>query len=317
MPCLGAVARAHTPRPSVTGRSPWRSAPRGLDTRSRPSRRGDPQAVRHGVRELQGPSGSHGGMDLLRPFRPARAPAEVAASIEPFIGAMGVKLNRLGKLGLNSPTRAFVQRHVVAALLERLEGRLDGGRALELGCGRGVGGEIILDRFGAAELELLDIDPDMVERARDRLAGRARTRVVVGARSTRCRRGPMPWPRSIACSGRAGASSSRRWRARFFAGPFASRSRAGLPRTPVLSRARPTWPSLKRAPFTSTPGSRPGDSSCRRRRSQRASSGISSVWQSDVDRLADDQGSCALQTFANPRPGERSCRWRSGRLART
>jgi SAM-dependent methyltransferase len=119
-------------------------------------------------------------MDLLRPFRPARAPAEVAASIEPFIGAMGVKLNRLGKLGLNSPTRAFVQRHVVAALLERLEGRLDGGRALELGCGRGVGGEIILDRFGAAELELLDIDPDMVERARDRLAGRARTRVVVG-----------------------------------------------------------------------------------------------------------------------------------------
>jgi ubiquinone/menaquinone biosynthesis C-methylase UbiE len=91
-----------------------------------------------------------------------------------------MKLNRLGKLGLNSPTRAFVQHRVVAPLLERLGGRLDGGRALELGCGRGVGGEIIQDRFLAAELELLDIDPDMVERARHRLAGRPRTRVVVG-----------------------------------------------------------------------------------------------------------------------------------------
>lgn len=91
-----------------------------------------------------------------------------------------MKLNRLGKLGLNSPTRAFVQRRVVAPLLERLGGRLDGGRALELGCGRGVGGEIILDRFGAAELELLDIDPDMVERARDRLSGRPQARVAVG-----------------------------------------------------------------------------------------------------------------------------------------
>jgi trans-aconitate methyltransferase len=37
---------------------------------------------------------------------------------------------------------------------------------LELGCGRGVGGEIILDRLGGAQLELIDIDPDLVERAR-------------------------------------------------------------------------------------------------------------------------------------------------------
>jgi ubiquinone/menaquinone biosynthesis C-methylase UbiE len=91
-----------------------------------------------------------------------------------------MKLNRLGKLGLNSPTRAFVQRHAVAPLLERLAGRVVGGRVLELGCGRGVGGEIILDRFGARHLELIDIDPDMVERARRRLAGRAEAKVRVG-----------------------------------------------------------------------------------------------------------------------------------------
>ena len=91
-----------------------------------------------------------------------------------------MKLNRLGKLGLNSPTRAFVQRHVVAPLLERLGGRVEAGRALELGCGRGVGGEIILDRFGPAHLELIDIDPEMVEGARRRLAGRAGAVVRVG-----------------------------------------------------------------------------------------------------------------------------------------
>jgi hypothetical protein len=51
-----------------------------------------------------------------------------------------MRLTHLGKLGLNSPTRAFAQRRVVAPLLERLGGRVEGGRALELGCGRGVGG---------------------------------------------------------------------------------------------------------------------------------------------------------------------------------
>ena len=91
-----------------------------------------------------------------------------------------MKLSRLGKLGLNSPTRALAERRVVAPLLERLGGRVEGGKALELGCGRGVGGEIILDRFGAAQLELIDIDPDMVEHARRRLAGRSETRVSVG-----------------------------------------------------------------------------------------------------------------------------------------
>jgi SAM-dependent methyltransferase len=91
-----------------------------------------------------------------------------------------MRLTRLGKLGLNSPTRAFAQRRVVAPLLERLGGRVDGGRALELGCGRGVGGELILERFGAAQLELVDIDPDMVGRARRRLAGRAGMCVSVG-----------------------------------------------------------------------------------------------------------------------------------------
>lgn len=91
-----------------------------------------------------------------------------------------MKLNRLGRVGLNSPTRAYVQRRVVAPLLERLGGRVEGGSALELGCGRGVGGEIILDRFRASHVELIDIDPAMVERARDRLAEQVQAVVRVG-----------------------------------------------------------------------------------------------------------------------------------------
>jgi SAM-dependent methyltransferase len=48
-----------------------------------------------------------------------------------------MKLNSVGKLGLNSPTRAFVQLHVIAAEFERLGGRIEGGTVLELGCGGG------------------------------------------------------------------------------------------------------------------------------------------------------------------------------------
>jgi trans-aconitate methyltransferase len=41
---------------------------------------------------------------------------------------------------------------------------------LEIGCGRGVGTEIILERFGARRVFAFDFDPTMVKRARRRLA---------------------------------------------------------------------------------------------------------------------------------------------------
>lgn len=79
-------------------------------------------------------------------------------------------LNRVEKRLMNNPVRAAVQRWVEAPLLERLGGTLAGGRALEVGCGRGVGTELVLERFGAAQVDAFDLDPDMVERARRRLA---------------------------------------------------------------------------------------------------------------------------------------------------
>lgn len=55
------------------------------------------------------------------------------------------------------------------------------GKALEIGCGRGVGTELILDMFGAEKVDAFDLDPRMVELARSRLAPRGeRVRLWVG-----------------------------------------------------------------------------------------------------------------------------------------
>ncbi len=81
-----------------------------------------------------------------------------------------MKLNRIEKALMNNPIRALVQRRHEAALMQRLGGRLDGMRVLEIGCGCGVGTEIIFERFGAREVHAFDVDPDMVEKARKRLS---------------------------------------------------------------------------------------------------------------------------------------------------
>lgn len=92
-----------------------------------------------------------------------------------------MELNAVEKVLMNNPVRAFSQRRYESSLLELLGGRVGGGRVLEIGCGRGVGTEIILGRFGAAMVDAFDIDPDMVDRARRRLARHGeRVRVWVG-----------------------------------------------------------------------------------------------------------------------------------------
>lgn len=70
---------------------------------------------------------------------------------------------------MNNAARWWGQ-HYAASWLERLGGKVECGRALEVGCGRGVGVQIILKRFGAASVEAMDLDPKMVECARRRLA---------------------------------------------------------------------------------------------------------------------------------------------------
>ena len=87
-----------------------------------------------------------------------------------------MRLNWLGRATMNNALR-FLGQQYDASWLERLGGRVDGGRVLEVGCGRGVGVQIILERFGAASVEAMDLDPKMVECARRRLAAYDSTRV--------------------------------------------------------------------------------------------------------------------------------------------
>ncbi len=79
-------------------------------------------------------------------------------------------LNTVEKALMNNPVRAAIQRTYEASVLERFGGRVDGGHVLEVGCGRGVGTELILGRFGAGDVTAIDLDDDMVRRARLRLA---------------------------------------------------------------------------------------------------------------------------------------------------
>ena len=80
---------------------------------------------------------------------------------------------------MNNPVRALVQRRHEAVLMERLGGRVEGECVLEIGCGRGVGTEIIFQHFGAREVHAFDIDPDMIVRARSRLAGYPANRLTL------------------------------------------------------------------------------------------------------------------------------------------
>jgi len=79
-------------------------------------------------------------------------------------------LNRVEKALMNNPIRAAIQRRFEVPRLLAMGGPMRGGTALEIGCGRGVGTELILDHCGADHVHAFDLDPQMVELARRRLA---------------------------------------------------------------------------------------------------------------------------------------------------
>jgi len=90
-------------------------------------------------------------------------------------------LNRFETALMNNPLRAAIQRGFEAKKLLRLGGPVPDGRALEVGCGRGIGTQLILERFRAGTVDAFDLDPAMVALAQKRLAPYAgRTRLWVG-----------------------------------------------------------------------------------------------------------------------------------------
>ena len=80
-----------------------------------------------------------------------------------------MRLNWVGRASMNSPFRRLAQDYI-ASLFERIGGRVEGGRVLEVGCGGGYGIELILKRFKAAQVEGIDLDFRMIETARRRLS---------------------------------------------------------------------------------------------------------------------------------------------------
>jgi trans-aconitate methyltransferase len=78
-----------------------------------------------------------------------------------------MKLNSVERALMNNPVRAAHQHHREAAWFRRLAGgALSGRHVLEVGCGRGVGSEVILDRLGAERVTAFDLDDSMVGKTR-------------------------------------------------------------------------------------------------------------------------------------------------------
>ncbi|WP_211374291.1 class I SAM-dependent methyltransferase [Cellulomonas fimi] len=90
-------------------------------------------------------------------------------------------MNALESAAVNNPARRALQRFYEVRWLTRLGGRLDGGRAVEIGCGSGYGTQLVVERMGASSVDAVDPDPRMVVRARRRLRRHANVvRVVHG-----------------------------------------------------------------------------------------------------------------------------------------
>ena len=96
-----------------------------------------------------------------------------------------MKLNWFEKMLVNSPYRSIYQRKEAHLMLE-MGGIPEGGKVLEIGCGRGLGVEIIFDTFRPSYIEAFDFDPGQVRLARQRLSSKYRDRIkLYNASATR------------------------------------------------------------------------------------------------------------------------------------
>ncbi|MEU0939207.1 MULTISPECIES: class I SAM-dependent methyltransferase [unclassified Embleya] len=90
-----------------------------------------------------------------------------------------MRMNTVEKIVVASPLRRAPQVWYETPLLLRLGGRLDpGAHALEIGCGTGRGIDLILNRFGAARVDGIDLDSASLARARRRWHGNSRVALV-------------------------------------------------------------------------------------------------------------------------------------------
>ena len=80
-----------------------------------------------------------------------------------------MKLNLFEKLITNNPVRASIQRRIEGPMLKKMGSQSAYPLSLEIGCGAGVGAEVIAEQFGAQKVIAADIDPEQIELARKNL----------------------------------------------------------------------------------------------------------------------------------------------------
>ena len=80
-----------------------------------------------------------------------------------------MKLNLFEKLITNNPVRASIQRLIEGPMLKKMGSQGAYPLSLEIGCGAGVGAEVIAEQFGARKVIATDIDPKQIERAKKNL----------------------------------------------------------------------------------------------------------------------------------------------------
>ena len=89
-----------------------------------------------------------------------------------------MKLNRMERWVVNNPLRAMEQR-LQMGWLKGLATIPSGSRILEVGCGRGAGAHLIAKELQPAQLHALDLDLQMVRKARRYLSATAQAEKIL------------------------------------------------------------------------------------------------------------------------------------------
>jgi ubiquinone/menaquinone biosynthesis C-methylase UbiE len=88
-----------------------------------------------------------------------------------------MKLNWFEKLMVNSSIRPIFLRKDARFMLQLGGNLIEGGRVLEIGCGRGFGVDIIFSMFNPSYVEAFDFDPHQVHLAKKRLSNKYQNKI--------------------------------------------------------------------------------------------------------------------------------------------
>lgn len=77
-------------------------------------------------------------------------------------------MNKIEFWLMNNPVRAFIQKFE-ARKLRQMSDLKEGKIILEIGCGQGVGTQLIKKYFKPQRIQAIDLDPKMIQRAKRRI----------------------------------------------------------------------------------------------------------------------------------------------------